>query len=1453
MKKMRKFLYCLLVLFVFVLLDTSVITAAEKQTIYNSQYVTFAPDEQAWTTNAGDKNIEWYEKGDVVSTGIKSSIREPKEGEHKYSVKRTGEIPVGWWEVGLKGANCCHNNYPSIENPDYHEIPYHRNNCLKRHYSGWYAYCADCEEQIHSMLIYMSREAAESIDYLDVRATEDFAYYYLCPFCNNLEQGCGFEPHVCRKISYNQYKIIYNKNTDTAPCKGYMEDSIHMYNNATEYEGEKVTPITHLFQNTYERIGYEFIGWNTKPNGTGESFEDGAEIKNLSRADWTDAETWTEDDDGIVILYAQWKKSESTLKIDPNGGTYNGQDGKKEILITGKYGSSCILDGTIVPPKGYTVTFEENGGNSIKDITSSQYFTEWIQDSDFMGKFEKDTYLFIAPHGHTDIVKANYELGTVTLPLVKKKNSSFGGWYYDSAFKKPAGAPGDTITPTKNITLYAQWVELTLETQDNYIANGGKGAVDLSWKQTDGTNKTYKVKQRRAGESWKQIMSVDEIGTDIEISKTFQYTGSEKVYTVPYTGTYTLTAYGAQGGGYGNYKGGKGGSVTAKVWLEKGEKLTYNIGGKNGYNGGGKATKYGNGGGMTTIVSDRQGTLLIAGGGGGAAKSGDGEEGGSSTSLRADEKSKGASGHAGGGAGYVGGNAGEYILHTHTDSCYKEDALDYIAIQDEIPISDWMKSYASVEVEYYNPDGPAHTRGGDGYADIKSFNSYYCHSRNDSDMNLHIRLGRYWDSDWNAIMPSWSNTYIPTNGNTKVNISFFIHIWGNDGYCKETSSIAVYDQNGTQISSVAIKDYYTDVAGYVGVAKEGMISIDLSNDTTSIYIDMNAAFGGCNNIPNGNWLDVRITDLTFTGGKSRMTICGYTEGQILSSKPAYGGSNYVNPTKVLEYSTQSGVRTGNGAFSIYSENVGFVSDNFLNDVVATDYAAPDKVSGSTVNKEALSSNLVKVSWAEPKDNGTEYYHMVESYLPGSSQVLCSSNVTQNVLISEIQGYYTVLDKKTSTVVTTKNGTYHDAGEKNVNVTTQKQYLHIAAVDKAGNISETVHIEIDGMNIEWKLYTEQLSIEEADNVYPSSMDKTWYVRADGETPFTLKHEAYMDGTASKEYQPNYTIYESVVDKKNFRNIVITPSHEIKDGRIQTNAADLSQYTQEQSPLIAYMYSYTIRSEKNQRLSGVQKFILDQVSHGKSIEVIPITGAKQGENVNYSKYDLDKKNGITLIGDGEGPVISGMELLEDRELINRNEGTIILNVSAYDNLSGVRDFYLEITNTDNYNSKTYTPESSGFITVEITKDEPLFSGDFVVEAYAVDNVGNETQIAHATTEFALVTSVKRILEPHEPKFKCGESGILTITTWGYADSVEVEFPEEFTNLAPDLNTTYDYTDNPQYVHKEELQFMVPLYTPENKQYTITVRAYKGDKKLENYPSLSTVKVGGTVLDDIRTRLR
>lgn len=1318
----------LLALAIAMLLPGQKVDAADKKTIYNSPYVSFSPDGKAFTTCAGDRDYTWYDADTRVSTGITSSLRALNTGEHYYKVSRYGEIPIGYWQVSHRPAQCIHNGYPE-DNYLYHGIQYGRHKCLRNYNSGWMAYCADCGEAIAYANMYMSRDAAKSIQYMDLGSKQNpMEYYFLCPFCNNLEQGAPLGEHKCKEISWNQYRIFYDPNIKK--YNGYMDYSYHMYNNETIYEGETVTPVTHLTENNYTRVGYVFTGWNTKQDGSGVSFTDKEEIYNLSSSDWNDQSTWTDTDRGTITLYAQWRKSESTLVIDANGGRYNGVD---KYSLTEPYSSKYLLQkNLIVSPNGYTVAFETNGGTNVDTITGTMHFVEWMQIQPFNGFVTNDTYMFMAPDRNIDTLKAAYQPDPITLPSTTKDGWSFGGWYYDPDFSLPAGGAGDQIIPSKDMTLYAQWVDLRLQSVDNYDANDGKGAVDLSWSQSDQNNKTYLVYQKREDGAWIRVNSANDISSTTIINQAYNFEGQSKQYTVPYTGLYTIDALGAQGKSYGSYTGGYGGSVTGTFWLRKGEVLTYVVGGQNGYNGGGSASSFGNGGGMTSVVSNQKGTLMIAGGGGGAFSHGNGNAGGSVASVI--NGNNGQSGMAGGGGGYQGGTAGERIDHYHVASCNV----------------------------YHTHVGSSDRYGG-------------CYTK-------------YVE---NKRVVTWTDNLCCSNCQEGPNA----HFPGNP-------------------------------------------------------------YGACGNF-NPNWekeIDDSYYDLTC--GKTTSTIvgyrCGMYNGQILSSKPAYGGSNYVNSAYAMMYETYSGVRSGSGVAELHSKAIGYQESLDLAGVTATDFAAPDKISDQ-VTKEPLDGKSIRVTWQVPSDNGTDYYHKVESYLTGSTSMLCGSNVTKNTLVSGVMGYYYLVDQNGDTVVT-GNANYVQDPHVNVVTAEYNQYLHIAAVDVAGNISETTHILIDAKDVLWKIYTKQLSIDESvDNVYPAA-DKIWYVCADGTTPFTLKNEAYMDGTASRGYQLNETIYETVSDNNSVaRNIIRTASMEIADTSIRTDANGLSYSTDGTSVLQQYSFSYTVRSNKNRDLMGVQKFTISRDLSGQTIQVIPVAEADKESDKVYSVHELDEKNKITLIADGEAPVIRGLEIMEDRDLIDRRDGSITVTVTADDDLSGVKDFYVVIKNTDNAITKTYLPDVDGSIRITITEDEPIFSGDFTVLGYAVDNVGNENNLSYGTTEFALASSVERILSPHDPIFKCGESGILTFTTWGYADRVEVIFPESMTALDPTLNKVYDYTDCPGYMITEHLQFMVPLYTPENQNLEITVRAYKGDKKLEDHPTISVIGVSGTVLDEFRTRLR
>lgn len=84
----------------------------------------------------------------------------------------------------------------------------------------------------------------------------------------------------------------------------------------------------------YSLPGYKFVGWNTKPDGTGASYQPGNKIDKFA----TDVTNNTNVHNGTATLYAQWKKNEYTITFDANGGELKGNES-----ITLPYGDTVAL------------------------------------------------------------------------------------------------------------------------------------------------------------------------------------------------------------------------------------------------------------------------------------------------------------------------------------------------------------------------------------------------------------------------------------------------------------------------------------------------------------------------------------------------------------------------------------------------------------------------------------------------------------------------------------------------------------------------------------------------------------------------------------------------------------------------------------------------------------------------------------------------------------------------------------------------------------------------------------------------------------------------------------------------------------------------------------------------------------------------------------------------------
>lgn len=585
-----------------------------------------------------------------------------------------------------------------------------------------------------------------------------------------------------------------------------------------------------------------------------------------------------------------------------------------------------------------------------------------------------------------------------------------------------------------------------------------------------------------------------------------------------------------------------------------------------------------------------------------------------------------------------------------------------------------------------------------------------------------------------------------------------------------------------------------------------------------------------------------------------------TAGQVLASTPAYGGANYINMEAGGDCMDQAGWQSGDGTLQIISVSLGYLEKNLLNGVTALDMGKPEKIDMDTLRLTALDENQVRVSFAKPADTGTTYYHKVESYPLGSNRMLCSSNITTNTLVTQIRGYRFMVDNLANSTVESSHQWYGDTGDFPsvvVSMGDSLQYLHIAAQDGAGNIGETLHIPLSSQTVvSWPVRTEQIQLEQGDNVWPTDENNTYYVRAGEGAPFTLSFSGALCGPARADYQVTHLFVASqdmAEDEEEGKlGTIASARREITPGAYTYPAQDLRKVSEGRPCIRDGVYTVVRRSNRCRNLEITQKLRVPEELDGHQIRLTPIAAAQDGATMVYSDYDQDLLNGIRIIADAKPPTIIGMEQLEEIDFLEERENDVIeVELSAVDEGSGLADFYVEVYNQDNGSNQKFTDAGTGRIQMYLSEEDALFSGEFTIIAHAVDHVGNEAVAGSDLQGLSLQVELERILEPHTPVFKAGESGILTIIATGYVDRIEVIFPEEMTLLDPSLNRIYEY-DIAEYIRSEKLEFMIPLRVPEAVM-DIAVRAYKKDTSIEQRPWLATMTVNGNVLDELRTRLK
>ena len=219
-----------------------------------------------------------------------------------------------------------------------------------------------------------------------------------------------------------------------------------------------------LPENKFSKQYYEFAGWNTKADGSGDSYWTGSFVSNLTSTDKS------------VTLYAQWKKATYTITYNLNGGKNNSKNPASYTVTT----SDIKLQN---PSRtGYTFGGWYSDSGLTKKVTTIAKGS--TGNKTLYAKWTVNKYN-IAFNGNKSTSGSMKTLSsckygssyTLTANAYKRTGYTFTGWNTKAdgsgtAYKNKASVKNLTSTNGKTITLYTQWKKATYTI--TYNLNGGK-------------------------------------------------------------------------------------------------------------------------------------------------------------------------------------------------------------------------------------------------------------------------------------------------------------------------------------------------------------------------------------------------------------------------------------------------------------------------------------------------------------------------------------------------------------------------------------------------------------------------------------------------------------------------------------------------------------------------------------------------------------------------------------------------------------------------------------------------------------------------------------------------------------------------------------------------------------------------------------------------------------------
>ena len=179
-------------------------------------------------------------------------------------------------------------------------------------------------------------------------------------------------------------------------------------------------------------------------------------------------------------------------------------------------------------------------------------------------------------------------------------------------------------------------------------------------------------------------------------------------------------------------------------------------------------------------------------------------------------------------------------------------------------------------------------------------------------------------------------------------------------------------------------------------------------------------------------------------------------GQAQMNDPANEYLMTYNNTAMMQAGHSNGTATSDEQ-KIFANIIFYVNQLLFNRYNNKDYAAQDDVQP---DNPQIVVNRLKYNIAS-KDNGRHYYFKVDAYTKDGiapKNYIETQNVAEADVITGLKGYHYVIDTNADTEVT-RSDTFTADTVIQPGVTNYVRYLHVAAIDNAGNISGTTTIKI----------------------------------------------------------------------------------------------------------------------------------------------------------------------------------------------------------------------------------------------------------------------------------------------------------------------------------------------------------------------------------------------------------